>query len=153
MGTYDEVDLKRKGIENCKESLNSWTLQENPPTQEDRNKLDSDHCEQGLSRTSECSKRLPELCRKSIVEESDAPQNRLQRSQQGSQGTQVTCGDNFNELSQESSNCIGNNVSVSKFSWFKSMSQIVGLTKLQNFSYRGRKLYKNKCSIVAFNFH
>ena len=39
---------------------------------------------------------------------------------------------NYNKVdsdsSQELSNCVGNNVSVPKFSWFKSMSQIVGLT-------------------------
>ena len=53
---------------------------------------------------------------------------------EGSEGTQKNqhtkpvCSGEPSEYSQESLRGVGNNVSVPSFSWFKSMSQIVGLT-------------------------
>ena len=38
------------------------------------------------------------------------------------------CKDKYSESSRNLSSSVGSNVSVPKFSWFKSMSQIVGLT-------------------------
>ena len=37
------------------------------------------------------------------------------------------CKDEYSKSSPSLSSCVGKNVSVPKFSWFKSMSQIVGL--------------------------
>ena len=96
--------------------------------QEDMNEFNSYHCEQGLTRTSECSEHLPESHKKRFTEETDPPQAQLQQNIQGLLDTQVTCGGDSSESSQETSNYIGNNVSFPKFSWFQSMSQIVGLT-------------------------
>ena len=53
---------------------------------------------------------------------------------EGSEGTQKkqhtkpVCIGEPSEYSQDSLRGVGNNVSVPSFSWFKSMSQIVGLT-------------------------
>ena len=44
------------------------------------------------------------------------------------QSTKSVCISEPSEFSLDSLGGVGNNVSVSKFSWFKSMSQIVGLT-------------------------
>ena len=44
------------------------------------------------------------------------------------QSTKTVCISEPSEFSQDSLGGIGSNVSVPKFSWFKSMSQIVGLT-------------------------
>ena len=62
------------------------------------------------------------------LEENDIPLSQVQTSHQSSSDIQVTDGGDSSKSLQESSNCIGNNVSVPKLSWFKSMSQIVGLT-------------------------
>ena len=42
--------------------------------------------------------------------------------------TRPVCIGEPSEYSQDSLEVVGNNVSVPRFSWFKSMSQIVGLT-------------------------
>ena len=47
---------------------------------------------------------------------------------QGGLNTQRTCNGKSSKSSRKLSSCDGSNVSVPKFSWFKSMSQIVGLT-------------------------
>ena len=44
------------------------------------------------------------------------------------QHTKPVCSDEPSEYSQDSLKGVGKNVSVPSFSWFKSMSQIVGLT-------------------------
>ena len=62
------------------------------------------------------------------VGDPDVQKCQLQQSEQGISTTQITCEGKSSDSLQESSNCIGNNVSVSNFSWFKSMLQIVGLT-------------------------
>ena len=47
---------------------------------------------------------------------------------QKKQHTKPVCIGEPSEYSQDSLKGVGNNVSVPSFSWFKSMSQIVGLT-------------------------
>ena len=47
---------------------------------------------------------------------------------QQKQNTKLACTSEPNEYSQDSLGGVGSNVSVPRFSWFKSMSQIVGLT-------------------------
>ena len=47
---------------------------------------------------------------------------------QHKQNTKIVCISEPSEYSQDSLGGVGSNVSVPKFSWFKSMSQIVGLT-------------------------
>ena len=47
---------------------------------------------------------------------------------QQKQNTKLVCSSKPSEYSQDLLRGVGRNVSVQKFSWFKSMSQIVGLT-------------------------
>ena len=47
---------------------------------------------------------------------------------QHKQNTKIACTSEPSEYSQDSLGGVGSNVSVPRFSWFKSMSQIVGLT-------------------------
>ena len=47
---------------------------------------------------------------------------------QHKQNTKFVCISEPSEYSRDSLGCVGSNVSVPRFSWFKRMSQIVGLT-------------------------
>ena len=80
-----------------------------------------DRCKQCLT------SKFREHLRKSWTDGTEEKFN-LQPMAQGILETEETYRSNSSESSRESSNCIGNNVSVPKISWFKSMSQIVGLT-------------------------
>ena len=77
-----------------------------------------DWCEQYLRRTSE------------FQEHSLNSQMEMNTPQvtQDDLSIQGTCNSESSKSSHKSSSCVGSNVSVPKFSWFKSMSQIVGLT-------------------------
>ena len=52
----------------------------------------------------------------------------VQKAHSRSDHTKLVCIGKQSEYSQDSLGGVGNNVSVPNFSWFKSMSQIVGLT-------------------------
>ena len=78
----------------------------------------SDHNGQCLAMANE----FPELSSNSRVE------NECSEGTQHKQNTKIVCISEPSELSRDSLGVIGSNVSVPKFSWFKSMSQIVGLT-------------------------
>ena len=55
-------------------------------------------------------------------------ENGCSEGTQHKQNTKIVCISEPSEYSRDSLRGVGSNVSVSKFSWFKSMSQIVGLT-------------------------
>ena len=77
-----------------------------------------------------CSKHSTELYEGLITNTADVQACPLQQSLHNNT-LQVACGGDSSESSThlpKCVKCIGNNVSVSKFSWLKSMSQIVALT-------------------------
>ena len=115
------------------------------------NDLNSDQCEQGLMGVSEPSEYLPELRKERMSRETDLQQGQLPHVTQGISTTQTAGGGDSSDYSQESSNCIGNNVSVPKFSWFKSMSQIVGLTAAWQQDKEGSLMGANTVSSAKAN--
>ena len=123
-----DVGLQKKTSKDSNDSQNLRELWVNHNMIESKNNLNGDKCEQALIRTSEFSKYLTDSWGERTVGDPDVQKCQLQQSEQGISTTQIACeGESSNSL-QKLSNCIGNNVSVSNFSWFKSMSQIVGLT-------------------------
>ena len=79
--------------------------------------MDIDRCDQCLKKTSEFREHSANSWMKAdaaVVTQEDVC-------------TLNKCKDEYSESSPSSSSCVGKNVSVPKFSWFKSMSQIVGL--------------------------
>ena len=117
-----------KVSKDSKDLLNSRELQSNPKSTGDKNNLSSDQCQQALTRASEYSEYSTDSGGEWTARDLDVKKGQLQQSVQGITLTQVACGGKSSKSFQDSSNCIDNNVSVPKFSWFKSMSQIVGFT-------------------------
>ena len=78
-----------------------------------------------VNRYGQCSSGVSEFRERSsnLQMESDASQGT-----HPFEGTKNACISEPSESLQDSPRGVGNNVSVPKFSWFKSMSQIVGLT-------------------------
>ena len=78
----------------------------------------------------ECREHLTDSCEEPITKNTDFQVSPLQQGLHDST-PHFACKGDYSKSSTHSPKCvkcIGNNVSVSKFSWFKSMSQIVGLT-------------------------
>ena len=70
------------------------------------------------------------------------------------QSTKNACISEPSESSRDSPRGVGNNVSVPKFSWFKSMSQIVGLTAAwQQDKVEGNPVGANTTSNAKTNFN
>ena len=90
-------------------SLNSRKLQKKQQEkQNDKKQGDINRYELALNRLSETSEYLQELLEKTGV-------------------SKTKDGSDYGEVRKESPKCTGKNVSVPKSSWFKSMSQIIGL--------------------------
>ena len=70
---------------------------------------------------------------------------------QKKQQTKAVCISKPSEYSWDSLKCVGNNVSVPSFSWFKSMSQIVGLTATWQDKDEGNSTGANTASSVKIN--
>ena len=72
---------------------------------------------------------------------------------QKKQHTKPVCISEPNEYSQDSLIGVGNNVSVPSFSWFKSMSQIVGLTATWQDKVEGNPMGANTASNAKININ
>ena len=145
-------EKQMKVSKSSEDSLNSHSLQCEFCTQEDWNSLDGDHGKQDLDRTSECNGHLPGSHRKTTTEENNVPCSQIQQSQQCPQDTFTIYGGNSSESSQESSNCVGSNVSVPRLSQFKNMSNFVGLTAAwQHAKVEGDSMEANTVSSAKVN--
>ena len=120
-------DPQVKVSEDSENSLNSRIIRCRPFTQESTDDINNDQCERCLTRTSESSEHSPESHVETTAKESK-PQDQLRSRVQDIFGTQEAYGGDSSESSQESSSCVGNNVSVPRLSWFQSVSKFVGLT-------------------------
>ena len=70
---------------------------------------------------------------------------------QKKQHTKPVCVSEPSEYSQDSLKGVGNNVSVPSFSWFKSMSQIVGLTATWQDKVEGNSMGAGTASNAKVN--
>ena len=100
-----------------KDSRNLWKLQGQKGTQTSE-VMNIDRCDQCLKKTSKFREHSTNSWGKA-----DAPV-----LTQEDVSSLSKCKDIYSKSSRNLSSCVGKNVSVPKFSWFKSMSQIVGLT-------------------------
>ena len=82
---------------------------------------------QGPNKDSECGKYLPVPHLMTSAEETDVLVTQKQEGIPCTTSRRATGGDDSSEFLQESSNCVGNNVSVPGITWFKSVSKLVGL--------------------------
>ena len=94
--------------------------------QKNESASNENQCEHCLTGVSEFGEHSPESRVDQAVTEIKQEGQLETRPQDSS--TKQTCESNSSESSRESLDCNGNNVSVPKLSWFKSMTQIVGLT-------------------------
>ena len=83
---------------------------------------------QGPDKDSECGEYSPVPCLMTSAEETDVLVTQKQEGLPCTANRRATGGDDSSEFSQESLNCVGNNVSVPGITWFKSVSKLVGLT-------------------------
>ena len=72
---------------------------------------------------------------------------------QKKQHTKLVCISEPSEYSQDSLKGVGNNVSVPSFSWFKSMSQIVGLTATWQDKVEGNPMGAGTASNAKVNIN
>ena len=125
-----DMGPQKKTSEDSEDSENSRELRSTFEMGRSMNDFNNNQCDQALTGASEFSKFSMDSWEKSVTRNSDV-QPRPQRQSQQDNTPHVTCGGKSSDSSTHSSKCvkcIGNNVSSSKFSWLKSMSQIVGLT-------------------------
>ena len=94
---------------------------------EDIDITNDDQCEGCLTITSEFREHLLKSQMEWTVKGPNT-QGQVGARVQDSSYIQATCKGDSSKSSRESSISSGNNVSVPKFLWFKSMSEIVGLT-------------------------
>ena len=92
------------------------------------NRRKDDRCEQGLENNSKYSESSSESRKYGNAGVTKHLRGRLQHNVMGPQGIQIACDGDSSESSQESSNCVGSDVSVPRLSCFKNVSKLVGLT-------------------------
>ena len=121
---------QKRTSEYSEDSRNSQELEMTLCMKRSTENFIDDQCDQTLSRTSECSEHSMDSWEKSVTKNADVQASPLQQVLHDNT-PHVTCTGKSSESLTNLSNgvkCIGNNVLSSKFSWLKSMSQIVGLT-------------------------
>ena len=113
-------DNKRSAVSSdfLEDSQNSLSSGEHETKEGEANVSFSDHDDQCLVTASEFRELSPNS--RVVTECSEGTQKK--------QHTKPVCISEPNEYSRDSLGGVGSNVSVPRFSWFKSMSQIVGLT-------------------------
>ena len=118
--TVSAEDNKRSAVSSnfLEDSQNSLSSGEHKVNKGDANVSFSDHDGQCLATASEFRELSPNV--RVVTECSEGTQK--------NQHTKPVCISEPSEYSQDSLGGVGSNVSVPSFSWFKSMSEIVGLT-------------------------
>ena len=108
-----ELQIAKRCGESRELSQNSVKVKDGPCLQTHQRSDHNAEGKQGLDRSSKCGEYSPVSCPMTSTEEKDGR----------------TIGrDDSSESSHESSKCVGNDVSVPRVTWFKSVSKLVGLT-------------------------
>ena len=108
-----KLQIAEKHGESCELSQNSIKVKEGSSLQTHQRSDHNAEGKQGPDRSSECGEY--------------SPVSRPMTLAEGKDGRTIG-GDTSSESSHELSKCVGNDVSVSRATWFKSMSKLVGLT-------------------------